>query len=209
MLGFAAGSAAALAGAGGGWAFLRKPVGAVFVALWLIWWGALILGRRRGRASRYNPAQRFIVASGAGMLLMLMLLPPWEYARLSGPLPRDGLLAWTGLALFAAGIGAQVAAFTALGALFTTRLGIQAQHQLVTGGPYRVVRHPAYLGYLITFTGMSLALSSLTGLGITGLIAALLVRRIRDEEAVLAAAFPEAYAAYRQQTRWRLVPWVY
>lgn len=42
--GFAIGSAAMLAAAGGGWAFLSKPVGAAFTALWLTWWSALILG---------------------------------------------------------------------------------------------------------------------------------------------------------------------
>jgi protein-S-isoprenylcysteine O-methyltransferase Ste14 len=47
------------------------------------------------------------------------------------------------------------------------------------------------------------------GLVITALITALMMRRIWDEEAMLAAAFPEAHAAYRRRTRWRLVPWVY
>lgn len=69
---------------------------------------------------------------------------------------------------------------------------------LVTAGPYRLARHPIYTGYILSYLGLwlgrptlPLLLALLAWFGLT-------VARIRYEEAVLAAAFPE-YAAYRQR----------
>ncbi len=195
--------------AGGGWAFLQRPVGALYLALWAVWWLLIAVGRQRGVRSTYNRSQRVIYALGIVALLGLVLGPPWEYAHLSGPIPRDGPLAWLGLALFAAGIGLQAAAFWELRGLYTSRLGMQPHHRLVTGGPYRLVRHPGYLSNLLCLAGIGLALSSLVGLGLTLFVVPLIVRRIEREEEMLAAEFGAEYERYRQQTRWRLLPLVF
>jgi protein-S-isoprenylcysteine O-methyltransferase Ste14 len=123
-------------------------------------------------------------------------------------LPHDGLLSWSGLALFAAGMVLQIASMRALGSAFTVRLGVRAGHKLVIGGPYRRVRHPAYLSYLMSLTGIALAMGSLVGLGIVALIVPFIVWRVRNEEAMLLTEFEEEYAAYMSKTR-RLVPMVW
>ena len=195
--------------AGGGWAFLQRPVGAVYLALWVVWWLLIAVGRQRGVASAYNRSQRLISALGVVALVGLVVVPPWEYAHLTGPIPRDGPLAWLGLALFAAGIVLQAAAFRELRGLYTSRLGMQPHHRLVTCGPYRLVRHPGYLSNLLCLAGIGLALSSLVGLGLTLFIVPLIVRRIAREEEMLAVELGQEYETYRQQTRWRLLPLVY
>jgi protein-S-isoprenylcysteine O-methyltransferase Ste14 len=195
--------------AGGGWSFLRRPVGVVYLALWIAWWLLIAAGRQRGAPSAYDRSQRLIYALGVAALASLVILPPWEYAHFTGPIPRDGPLAWAGLALFGAGIGLQAAAFRALRGLYTSRLGMQPGHRLVTSGPYRLVRHPGYLSNLACLAGIGLALSSLAGLGLTLLVVPLIVRRIEGEEEMLAAEFGEEYERYRQRTRWRLLPPVF
>lgn len=194
---------------GGGWVFVRRPVGVSYLTLWSLWWLLIAIGRQRGVPSTYDRSQRMILVLGIVALVGLIVLPPWEYAHLSGPIPRDGPLAWLGLGVFAAGILLQATAFRALHGLYTSRLGIQAGHRLVTRGAYRLVRHPGYLSNLLCLIGIGLSLSSLAGLGLALFVVPLIVRRIQSEEAMLAAAFGEEYERYRQQVPWRLVPYVF
>jgi protein-S-isoprenylcysteine O-methyltransferase Ste14 len=195
--------------AGGGAAFVQRPVGVTYLALWALWWLVIAVGRQRGATSAYDRSQRVVVALGIAVLLGLVVVPPWEYAHLSGPIPRDGPSAWAGLAIFAVGIILQSAAFGTLRGFYTSRLGIQPEHRLVTRGPYRWVRHPGYLSNLLCLTGMALALSSLAGLGLTAFSALLILSRIGHEEEMLLAEFGEEYQAYKQETEWRLVPLIY
>jgi protein-S-isoprenylcysteine O-methyltransferase Ste14 len=201
--------AALIVAMGGGMAFLRHAVGVAYLALWIVWWLLIAVGRQRGAPSVYDRTQRVILALGIVALVGLVLLPPWEYARFSGPIPRNGPLAWIGVALFAAGIALQAAAFWALRGLYTSRLGVQPGHRLVTSGPYRLVRHPGYLSNMICLAGIDLALSSLVGLGLTLFVVPLVVRRISHEEEMLAAELGPDYERYRQQVRWRLIPYVF
>ncbi len=194
--------------AGGGEAFLRRPVGAVYLALWTLWWLANALGRPRGVRSRHNRRQRVVVAVGVVALVLLVAGSPWEYTHFDGPIPRDGPLAWAGLLLFASGIALQSAAMWTLHGVYTSRLGIQPGHRVVTHGPYCLVRHPGYLSNMMSMTGIGLALSSLIGLALAVLVIPLILWRIAREEEMLVAEFGDEYRAYRRRTR-RLVPLVY
>jgi len=75
---------------------------------------------------------------------------------------------------------------------------------LVMRGPYRLVRHPVYLGELGACLGLTIASPSARNAALLGVFAAAQAARMRLEEAALAAAFPE-YGAYAARTR-RLVP---
>ena len=78
---------------------------------------------------------------------------------------------------------------------------------LVTRGPYRLVRHPAYLGTLLFFAGLSL-LFNWSALVLTAGFAVLWGAQARAEERFLVERFPE-YEEYRRRVRYRLVPFVY
>ena len=195
--------------AGGGVAFIHRPVGALYMALWVVWW-LVTAGRQRGLPSAYERSQRAIVmVLSIATVPVLIVAPPWEYVYFTGPIPRDGPLAWVGLALFAAGIALTSAAMRALHGLFTTRLGVQPGHRLVTNGPYRLIRHPGYLSHILCLTGIGLALSSLVAMGLTILVVPFILWRIQREEEMLLAEFGEEYRTYMRQTKWRLIPLVY
>ena len=207
---FIAASSVVVVAAGGGVAFIRRPVGAQYLALWVAWWVVTSLGRQIGAPSAYDRTQRLIVMAMSFVSVSLLIVgSPWEYAHFTGPIPRDGPVAWIGLALFAAGIALQAATMWALRGMYTVRLGMQPGHHLVASGPYRLVRHPGYLSYIVSMTGIGLALSSLVGLGLAILVLPFILWRIQREEEMLVAEFGEEYQTYRRETKWRLIPLVY
>jgi protein-S-isoprenylcysteine O-methyltransferase Ste14 len=95
-----------------------------------------------------------------------------------------------------------------LGRRFSGLVAIQPGHTLVTSGVYSVIRHPSYLGLLISSLGWALAFRSVVGVLLTALIIPPLIARIRAEETLLRAQFGSAYDAYRAHTS-RLIPRLY
>jgi protein-S-isoprenylcysteine O-methyltransferase Ste14 len=111
-----------------------------------------------------------------------------------------------GLALLAAGVALRTWAILTLGRLFKFVVVIQEGHQVVTAGPYRLLRHPSYTGGLVAFLGAGLALDSwLSVLAIVLIPLAAILVRIRVEEAELASALGPEYQSYAGRTR-RLIP---
>ena len=81
-------------------------------------------------------------------------------------------------------------------------------HQVVTGGPYRFVRHPMYLGIILLFPCMVLFLGSWWALVPAILIAVLMVIRTALEDHTLQTELP-GYAEYAQRVSCRLIPGVW
>lgn len=72
---------------------------------------------------------------------------------------------------------------------------------LMTCGPYRVVRHPFYVSYLLYHLGNALASSSVVPWIMLGLMFMLYLAAARDEETYLAqGAYAETQAAYKRRT---------
>lgn len=106
-----------------------------------------------------------------------------------------------------AGLAVQAASKVALGRSFGL---LPASRKLVTAGPYRLVRHPIYLGYLISHLGFLLGNFHWQNLAVLALLYACQVVRMRREEQVMCGSeWGPAYRDYREQVRWRIVPYVY
>ena len=85
---------------------------------------------------------------------------------------------------------------------------IAADQCVVRSGPYSAVRHPMYVGALIMIFGIPLALGSWWGTATIVPFMVVIVRRVREEEALLTGKLP-GYREYRDQVRYRLFPFVY
>ena len=95
-----------------------------------------------------------------------------------------------------------------LGKRFSGLVAIQANHELVTTGPYGTIRNPSYLGLLIAMLGWALLFRSWIGVALAAVLIPPLIARIHAEERMLGGHFGADYETYRQRT-WRLIPWLY
>lgn len=80
--------------------------------------------------------------------------------------------------------------------------------RLVIEGPYRYTRNPMYLGHLIFLLGLTITLKSWFALAILIVCAVWFDRRVREDEARLAAQFGAEYTAYRASVK-RWIPYIY
>lgn len=85
---------------------------------------------------------------------------------------------------------------------------IAAEQRVVSSGPYSTVRHPMYVGALIMMSGIPLALGSWWGTATIVPMTLVIVRRVRDEEELLTRDLT-GYREYRDQVRYRLLPFVW
>jgi protein-S-isoprenylcysteine O-methyltransferase Ste14 len=84
---------------------------------------------------------------------------------------------------------------------------VASEQRVISSGPYALMRHPMYMGGLLLFIGMSLALGSWSGLFVLLLIMPAPIWRILDEERLLAKNLP-GYSEYLHRVNYRLVPFV-
>jgi protein-S-isoprenylcysteine O-methyltransferase len=119
------------------------------------------------------------------------------------------LLGGLGCACLVLGISIRLSAVATLRQQFTTVVAIVAQHRIVDSGAYRRVRHPAYLGLLLSLLGFGLCSGNWVSLAVAvALPLAAILYRIRVEERALLRHFGPAYAEYASRTK-RLVPGIY
>jgi len=121
-------------------------------------------------------------------------------------LPRGSLFYLVGLVLFVLGLTIRWVAIIQLGRFFTVNVTIAEDHELVTTGLYRYVRHPSYSGSLLTFFGFGLCLVNWLALAVLFVPVALAFSwRIHVEEKALREALGQSYESYSAQT-YRLIP---
>jgi len=147
------------------------------------------------------------------MLSGVLMVLSWIIAGLdfrwgwSPPLPLAIHLA--GLLFTLLGYGLFMWAM-ASNAFFSEGVRIQTErgHTVASGGPYAIVRHPGYVGVIVAHLATPFLLGSLWALIPSVLLAALFVLRTSLEDKTLTAELP-GYAAYTQETRYRLLPGVW
>jgi protein-S-isoprenylcysteine O-methyltransferase Ste14 len=85
---------------------------------------------------------------------------------------------------------------------------VNAEQRVISTGPYALVRHPMYLGAVVMLFGVPLALGSWWGLFAVILLTLVIVWRLLEEEKFLAKNL-SGYSAYRNDVRYRLLPFIW
>ncbi len=146
-----------------------------------------------------------IIAAYTAFLLLTPIVAGLDADRFrwsAVPLPARGL-AWLGLALAGALIFWVLTANTYLSRM--ARIQDDRGQVVVTTGPYRFVRHPVYLGVILLFVCMPVALGSWWALLPGAVIGLLFVIRTAKEDRMLREELP-GYVEYAPRVRYRLVP---
>ena len=111
-------------------------------------------------------------------------------------------LSWLGIVMIWSGMAFRLWAIVTLGAFFRTSVVVQDGHKLVTAGPYRWFRHPAYTGVIVTVVGLGLALGNWVSLAAMAILPTLAIAfRMRVEERALAEQFGDAYRDFCRTRR--------
>jgi protein-S-isoprenylcysteine O-methyltransferase Ste14 len=99
---------------------------------------------------------------------------------------------------------------TASNAFFSLIVRIQEErgHSVATGGPYRFVRHPAYVGSILAYLATPIMLGSWWAILLGGLSALLLIVRTTLEDKTLEVEL-DGYKEYAARVRYRLLPGVW
>jgi len=150
-----------------------------------------------------SPARRTKVDRAAHLAAYLGTFAPFLLVFQGVTARPSTELALVSIGLMVVGIGFSVYSVTYLGRSFGATPNARA---LVTSGPYRLVRHPLYLGEGVALAGLVLGRLSAFSVAVFVLTMAVQFYRMVQEEKVLAASFPE-YTAY-MAGRKRLIPGV-
>jgi protein-S-isoprenylcysteine O-methyltransferase Ste14 len=180
----------------------------LFPAMWLsyiAYWWAMSTKVKAAERSESLPSRllRLLAMVCAAALLLSPHVPlPLLEKRF---LPRGAWCFWTGAAVTAAGLLFSVWGRRHLGSNWSQSVTVKEGHELITSGPYSMVRHPIYTGLLLGLLGCAVARGEWRGLLAVVIVFAVLWRKLRLEEQWMRAHFGEPYDAYSRQVA-ALVP---
>ena len=167
-----------------------------------------VTGHREGPAPRARPSGSGRVPLLANFAAFGAYVPSLVLGAGSTVGSRALLLAAVGSLLAVAGGALVLRSRAALGPSWSLVPRADQATGLVSTGPYRLVRHPIYLGYAVVTLGQALAFASWPALLIQlfGIVPTF-AWRAHAEEKLLSRTFGERYAAYRQRTR-MMIPYL-
>ena len=172
----------------------------VWAAFWLYWLVAAF-SMKRGRVpwSRELGIRVVIVI----IAILLIRVGVFRDHGLTSDPWREGV----GLVLFAVGLGFAIWARLHIGRNWGTPMTQKDDPELVTSGPYHLVRHPIYSGVLLAGVGTDIALSWMWLIAVV-LAGIYFVYSATVEERYLTKQFPDTYPAYKSSTK-MFVPFVF
>lgn len=180
----------------------------LFPALWVAylgyWWllatKVKATERSESRISRWVRLVAILAAT-----LLLALPNGWIPVLSARLIPGQVLSFWIGAVVTACGLLFSVWGRVHLGTNWSQAVTVKEGHELITSGPYSVVRHPIYTGLLIGFLGTAIARGEWRGLVAVFLVFIVLWWKLKHEEVWMRDEFGDSYAEYSRRVS-ALVP---
>jgi protein-S-isoprenylcysteine O-methyltransferase Ste14 len=146
----------------------------------------------------------------AGALSQICAIIEWAYLRPHPQVVQNIGFFSLGIVMVVGGLVFRLWAIKTLARYFTSTVQIVSGHRVIQHGPYKVVRHPSYLGALITIVGSAVVLEA----PVSALIALVAMAyaytvRIGVEEIALVSELGEEYRKFQQVRRYKVIPLVW
>ena len=160
---------------------------------------------RRTRTNETRPEQRRIIMASVVYLLIIFILPGFDVRNGWSNVPAWLCLAADGVVF----VSYLLYVFVMKTNTYASRvIEVEQGQQVITNGPYALVRHPMYLSMILMMTASPLALGSYWAMPPSFLFILLLAARAKNEEELLQKELA-GYSEYMQMTRYRLFPGVW
>jgi protein-S-isoprenylcysteine O-methyltransferase Ste14 len=193
-----------------GWAFLVLSLGfPIGMTVYFYKRDPEMLARRMLIREKVS-AQKIIMLLLRLLYLYALIFAGWDYRSgwtrtNTGPVPW-----WLTLLALAIILGCNFWFVSVMKAnrFAASIIQVEAGQTIAAAGPYRLVRHPMYLGVIVTWLATPLALGSEVTLPVFALIIPIIIFRLLNEENMLRRELP-GYAEYCRHNRCRLIPFVW
>jgi protein-S-isoprenylcysteine O-methyltransferase Ste14 len=187
------------------WMWLATMIALLLVTLrYLLKNDPALLERRMRMRERQSQQQKIILISGI-FLTLSFVLPGFDIRYGWSQMPVWAAILFDGIVI----IGYLLVLWVFKTNTYTSRIvEVEAGQKVISTGPYAIVRHPMYVGAVLTYAFSPLALGSYWAF-IPGLmILPVLIYRIINEEKLLLRDL-EGYREYTQKVKYRLLPGIW
>lgn len=174
------------------------------VAFWVLFtlYIAAAANSAKSDSAGQKPWARIPKVIGISVLFVILYSPRlvdgWLATRI---VPANAATGIAGVVIAAAGIALAITGRRSLGPNWSDLVVIKQDHTLVVNGPYRWVRHPLYLGFIIGMFGSAVAVGAAKGFIATAICCLGLFVKARKEEALLRRQFPAGYPDYMRRVK--------
>ncbi len=182
-------------------------IGILWIVFLAYWWISALGAKKNVRGSSWRQGVEFRAALTVAIILLLQLNGVRSFIRHIEVIPQNPVVNVLGIVLCVAGIALAVWARWHLGRNWGMPMSLKEGHELVTTGPYRMVRHPIYTGFILAMLGSALVA------GPFWLFAAVVsflyfAYSASVEERLMMKQFPHQYPSYRKRTK-MLIPFLW
>ena len=186
---------------------MHKLVIPLLWAGWCLLWVIMARGAKKTQWREGLRSKLSYSVPGAVGFASLALSAPSDQFWFRPFLPWSPAFYWIGVALMLAGFAVTVWARLHLGANWSATVTVKQGHELITNGPYRLVRHPIYTGLLMACIGTALPREDPRAVAALLLILLSILRKAGIEEGRMIATFGDSYRAYRRRTK-AIIPYI-
>jgi len=190
------------------WVFLTVFGGlALAITLYLMKYDPKLLERRvhAGPTAEKDWSQKIIQTAASIGFAATLVVSAFDHRFTWTSLPPEVSLAGEALVV----LGFLIVFFVYKENTFASAtIELASEQKVISTGPYRLVRHPMYMGAFVLLVGIPLSLGSRWGLFVIAIMLPTLVWRLMAEEKFLAKKLP-GYTEYQKTVRYRLVPFIW
>lgn len=162
------------------------------------------------KAKKNTDRNSFFVIFLAGGLSQIFAIIEWAYFKPIPSIIENDWIVAIGMFMLVGGMAIRVWAIETLKTFFTATVQIVKGHKVIQHGPYKVVRHPSYLGSMIAIIGSALVLEAhFSALFALCSMTYAYTVRVRAEEITLVNELGDEYRDFQKIRKYKVIPLVW